>query len=95
MLDFDRVQAALEGLGANMDAAEAHGTLCALLLEDAGLPIWLGHSLDELPEADDVLAAERALHDAACQPVRDVLARIVLEVIGEDRQIGVSCTDSG
>ena len=59
MLDFDRVQAALEGLGANMDAAEAHGTLCALLLEDAGLPIWLGHSLDELPEADDVLAAER------------------------------------
>jgi uncharacterized protein len=59
MIDFDCVQTALEGLGANVDAAEAHGTLCALLLEDAGMPIWLGHTLDELPAASDVLAAER------------------------------------
>jgi len=59
MLDFDRVQSALEGLGANLDAAEAHGTLCALLLGNAAMPIWLGHTLDELPEASDVLAAER------------------------------------
>ena len=59
MLDFDSVQASLEGLGANLDAAEAHGTLCALLLEDADLPTWLGHSLDDLPDASDVLARER------------------------------------
>jgi hypothetical protein len=59
MLDFDPVQEALEGLAANLDAAEAHGTLCALLLDDAGLPIWLGHILDELPDAGDVIAAER------------------------------------
>jgi len=59
MLDFDRVQAALEGLGANVDAAEAHGTLCAMLLEDAAMPIWLGHTVDELPAAGDVLASER------------------------------------
>jgi len=59
MLDFDRVQAALEGLGANLDAAEAHGTLCALLLEDADFPGWLGHCLDDLPDAGDVLAGER------------------------------------
>lgn len=59
MLDFDEVQAALEGLGANVDAAEAHGTLCALLLENADLPVWLGHTLDDLPDAGDVLAAER------------------------------------
>ena len=59
MLDFDRVQGALEGLGANLDAAEAHGALCALLLQDSGLPIWLGHILDELPDEADVLAAER------------------------------------
>jgi hypothetical protein len=59
MLDFDSVQAALEGLGANLDAAEAHGTLCALLLEDADLPGWLGHCLDDLPDASDVLAGER------------------------------------
>jgi uncharacterized protein YgfB (UPF0149 family) len=59
MLDFDSVQAALEGLGANLDAAEAHGTLCALLLEDADFPGWLGHCLDDLPDAEDVLAGER------------------------------------
>jgi uncharacterized protein YgfB (UPF0149 family) len=59
MLDFDRVQTALEGLGANVDAAEAHGTLCALLLENADLPVWLGHTLDDLPDASDVLAKER------------------------------------
>ena len=59
MLDFDSVQSALEGLGANLDAAEAHGTLCALLLEDTDLPTWLGHSLDDLPDAADVLASER------------------------------------
>jgi len=59
MLDFDRVQDALEGLDANVDAAEAHGTLCALLLEDADLPTWLGHSLADLPAAGDVLACER------------------------------------
>jgi len=59
MIDFDRVQAALEGLGANLDAAEAHGTLCALLLDNVDLPGWLGHTLDDLPDVSDVLAAER------------------------------------
>ena len=59
MLDFDSVQSALEGLGANLDAAEAHGTLCALLLEGHDLPTWLGHTLDDLPESSDVLASER------------------------------------
>ena len=58
MLDFDSVQAALQGLGANQDAGEAHGTLCALLLGDATLATWLGHTLDELPEPGNVLAAE-------------------------------------
>ena len=59
MLDFDALQAALEALGANLDASEAHGTLCALLLKDTDFPGWLAHSLDDLPDSDDVLAAER------------------------------------
>ena len=42
-----------------MDAAEAHGTLCALLLDECDLPVWLGHTLDDLPDASDVLADER------------------------------------
>ena len=59
MLDFDRVQAVLEQLGANVDAAEAHGTLSALLIDNAGFAIWLGHTLDELPDKGNVLAAEQ------------------------------------
>ena len=59
MLDFDEVQAALERLGASADASESHGTLCALLLDNAALSTWLGHTLDELPQGGDVLASER------------------------------------
>ena len=59
MFDFDEVQAALEGLGAGTDASESHGTLCALLLDNAQLSAWLGHTLDELPQSGDVLATQR------------------------------------
>ena len=59
MLDFDRVQTALEKLGANVDAAEAHGTLSALLIDNTGFAAWLGHTLDELPDKGNVLAAEQ------------------------------------
>ena len=59
MLDFDSVQAALEALGATADAAESHGTLCALLLDNAAFATWLGHTLEELPDKGNVLAAEQ------------------------------------
>ena len=58
MSDFDRVQGALESLGAAADASESHGTLCALLLDNAALSTWLGHTLEELPERADVIAGE-------------------------------------
>jgi yecA family protein len=59
MLDFDRVQSVLERLGATVDAAESHGTLCALLIDNAPCASWLGHTLDELPDKGDVLAMEQ------------------------------------
>lgn len=59
MLDFDLVQSALERLGATTDAAESHGTLCALLIDNAPCETWLGHTLDDLPERGNVLAAEQ------------------------------------
>ena len=59
MIDFDAVQDALGALGANADAAESHGTLCALLLGDAPLSAWLEHTLEETPAGGDVLAGER------------------------------------
>ncbi len=58
MFDFDRVQNALENLGASVDASESHGTLCALLLDKAAFSTWLSHTLEELPERGDALAAE-------------------------------------
>jgi uncharacterized protein YgfB (UPF0149 family) len=58
MLDFDSVQNALQKLGATVDAAESHGTLCGLLLDNSGMAVWLHHSLEQLPDKSDVLAAE-------------------------------------
>ena len=62
MLDFDTQQSTLEKLGANVDAAEAHGTLCALLLDQADMATWLKHTLDDLPEPGDVIATEQLRH---------------------------------
>ncbi len=59
MLDFDQVQEALERLGATADAAESHGTLCALLIANADLAAWLAHTLEDLPSSGDVLANEQ------------------------------------
>ena len=77
MLDFDTIQAALERLGATADASESHGTLCALLLDNAALPTWLGHTLDELPERGNVLAAEQlTLLEQLFEQTRSCLARV-------------------
>ncbi|MCP4980758.1 MAG: UPF0149 family protein [Gammaproteobacteria bacterium] len=59
MLDFDVVQSALERLDATVDASEAHGTLCALLIDNTDFASWLAHTLDDLPDKGNVLAAEQ------------------------------------
>ena len=59
MLEFDSVQNALEKLGATVDASEAHGTLCGLLLDNCGMAVWLQHTLGVLPDSADALAVER------------------------------------
>ena len=58
MLDFDSIQNSLQQLGATADAAESHGTLCGLLLNNSGMAVWLQHTLEALPDKGDVLAAE-------------------------------------
>jgi uncharacterized protein YgfB (UPF0149 family) len=87
MLDFDNVQTALEGLGANVDAAESHGTLCALLIDNSGLATWLGHTLEEFPDGQDVLARERiALLEKLYELTRDQmnLSELGLELLLPD-----------
>lgn len=59
MFEFDTVQSALEKLNASVDASETHGTLCGMLLDNSDMATWLKHTLDDLPEAGDVLAAEQ------------------------------------
>jgi len=59
MLDFDPVQTALEKLGASTDASEAHGTMCGLLMANLSMASWLEHSLDGLPDRNDVIAKEQ------------------------------------
>lgn len=58
MLDFDTVQAALDRLQAVTDAAEAHGTLCGLLLGQRDMAQWLKVTLDIIPEQGDLLAQQ-------------------------------------
>ncbi len=59
MIDFDAVQAALEKLQPTVNASEAHGMLCGLMLDNSDMATWLKHVLDDLPDAGDVLAAEQ------------------------------------
>ncbi len=56
MLDFDKLQYSLQSLGANCEAAESHGTLSGLLMESAPMSTWIGLTLDNLPDSNDVLA---------------------------------------
>ena len=58
-MDFDSIQSALQNFGASTDAAESHGTLCGLLLDQTGIDVWLRHTFDEMPDRGDVLAAEK------------------------------------
>ncbi len=58
MFDFDSVQNALEKLQAVTDAAEAHGTLCGLLLGQQDIAKWIKFTLDDIPEQNDLLAQE-------------------------------------
>ena len=57
--DFDRVQSALEQLRGMTDAAEAHGTLCGMLLGQQGCSRWLEFTLDQQPDPNDLLAREQ------------------------------------
>jgi uncharacterized protein len=58
MLDFDQVQNSLQQLDAMSDAAEAHGTLCGLLLGGKDFARWLGFTLEKLPDSNDLLKKE-------------------------------------
>lgn len=58
---FAEPQLALENLGSLMDASEAQGVLCGLLLDNQGMVKWLQAILDVLPDSNDVLAKEQLL----------------------------------
>jgi hypothetical protein len=94
MLDFDPVQHALEDLGATAGAAEAHGILCAMLIDNAALPLWLGQILEDLPEEGDALAAEKlALLEQLFEDTREQLNHeelgFTLLLPGESTEFGV------
>ena len=58
-MDFDSVQACLMKLHASADAAEAHGTMCGLLVGRRDFDTWIGHTLDGSPDRSDLLASEQ------------------------------------
>ncbi len=58
MQDYDAIQACLARLGASVDAAEAHGLACGLLMGNEGFAVWLRHCFDEVPDERDLNARD-------------------------------------
>jgi len=81
MYDFDEVQSALEKLHAVTDAAEAHGTLCGLLLGRQEMSKWLSYTLDKSPEAGDLLAQE------SLQVLQDLYDQSKVQLNDEDMSL--------
>ena len=58
MQEYEPIQACLVRLGANIDAAEAHGLACGLLMGNEGFEVWLRHGFDEIPDEADLNARD-------------------------------------
>ncbi len=58
MQEYEPIQACLARLGANIDAAEAHGLACGLLMGNEGIDAWLRHAFDEVPDERDLNARD-------------------------------------
>ena len=93
MTDFDQLQNELVHLGALTDAAEAHGTLCGLLLGGQDFSVWLRYSLEEIPDVRDLQArsavtALKAVYDEARQQIN--AADMSFELLLPDEDIELS-----
>jgi uncharacterized protein len=78
MLDFDQVQNSLQQLDAMIDAAEAHGTMCGLLLGHYDFAKWLGFTLEKLPDPSDLLAKE------SIQLLQDLFGQVKAQLNSDD-----------
>lgn len=56
--DFSNIQQCLEKLSATADTAEAHGSLCGLLIDNRSSTEWLASVLNKTPASNDLLASE-------------------------------------
>ncbi len=56
--DFSNIQSCLDKLGATTDCAEAHGSLCGLLIDNRSSSEWLASTLNKTPASNDLLATE-------------------------------------
>lgn len=56
--DFAHIQNCLELLGAITECAEAHGSLCGLLIDNRGSNEWITSILNKSPASNDLLANE-------------------------------------
>lgn len=56
--DFSSIQVCLNKLGSTTDCAEAHGSLCGLLIDNRSASEWLASILNKTPASNDILATE-------------------------------------
>ena len=87
MPDFDSVQSSLLGLHAMTDACEAHGTLCGLLLGQQDFAAWVKYTLENSPDANDLLAKQHL------QPLRDLYELTRKQLNAEDMSLELILPD--
>lgn len=56
--EYQQIQNSLTQLNATTDCAEAHGSLCGLLIDNRSAQEWLASILDKSPALNDLLAQE-------------------------------------
>lgn len=56
--EYHEIQNSLTQLNATTDCAEAHGSLCGLLIDNRSAQEWLASILDKSPALNDILAQE-------------------------------------
>ncbi len=74
--DYASIQLCLDKLSATIDCAEAHGSLCGILIDNRDSAEWLSSILSETPANNDLLATEHinqliALYHCSKQQLND------------------------
>jgi len=90
--DYASIQLCLDKLSATTDCAEAHGSLCGILLDNRDSKEWLSSILNKTPASNDILATEHineliGLYNCSKQQLNDSVLSFNLLLPSDDIDI--------